>query len=155
MGAAEKTAFVTNKGKWILHSLPFGINIRSSAFSYVLGKVLTQCTKFALNYLDDIMIFSEMCQEHLEPLEEVFKQLEAADLKIKHSKCMVFSTKVHYLGFLVGIDSVQPLPEKVTASEALEPPNNIDELRQFLGLVSFIENSFLSMQMLQHVSTLC
>ena len=70
---AEKTALITDKGKWIFHSLPFGINIRPSAFSYVLGKVLTQCTEFTLNYLDDIMIFSEMWQEHLEHLEEVFK----------------------------------------------------------------------------------
>ena len=59
--AAEKTAFVTDKCKWIFHSLPFGINIDPSAFSYVLGKVLTQCTEFALNFLDDIMIFSKMC----------------------------------------------------------------------------------------------
>ena len=57
--AAEKTAFHTDKGKWIFHSLPFGINIVPSAFSYVLGKVLAQCTEFALNYLDDIMIFSQ------------------------------------------------------------------------------------------------
>ena len=54
--AAEKTAFVTDKGKWIFHSLPFGINIGSSALSYVLGKVLAPCTEFTLNYLDDIMI---------------------------------------------------------------------------------------------------
>ena len=58
--AAEKTAFVTNKGKWIFHSLPFGINIRPSAFSYVLSKAIAWCTQVALNYLDDIMIFSEM-----------------------------------------------------------------------------------------------
>ena len=38
--AAEKIAFVTDKGKWIFHSLPFGINISPSTFSYVLGKVL-------------------------------------------------------------------------------------------------------------------
>ena len=37
---AEKTAFITNKGKWIFYSLPFGINIIPSMFSYVLGKVL-------------------------------------------------------------------------------------------------------------------
>ena len=36
----EKTAFVTDKGKWIFHLLPFGINIVPSLFSYVLGKVL-------------------------------------------------------------------------------------------------------------------
>ena len=29
---AKKTAFVTNKAKWIFHSLPFGINISPSAF---------------------------------------------------------------------------------------------------------------------------
>ena len=46
----EKTAFVTNKGKWIFHSPAFGINIEPLAFSYVLGKVLAQCTEFTLNY---------------------------------------------------------------------------------------------------------
>ena len=31
----EKTVFVTDKGKWIFHSLPFRINIGPTAFSYV------------------------------------------------------------------------------------------------------------------------
>ena len=57
---AEKTAFVIDKGKWIFHSLPFGINNGPSAFPYVLCKVLAQCTEFTLNYLDNIMIFFEM-----------------------------------------------------------------------------------------------
>ena len=88
--AAEKTAFVIDMGKWIFHSLPFGINIGPSAFSYVLGKVLTQCTEFALNYLDDIMIFSKTWQDHVNHLEEVFKHLQDVDLKIK---CMPLKTK--------------------------------------------------------------
>ena len=70
---AERTAFVTNKGKWIFHSLPFRINIGPFAFSYVLGEVLAQCTEFTINYLDDIMIFLDMWQEHLRPLQKVFK----------------------------------------------------------------------------------
>ena len=44
--AVEKTAFITNKGKWIFQSLSFGINISPSAFSYVLGKVLAQCSEY-------------------------------------------------------------------------------------------------------------
>ena len=44
---------------------------------------------------------------------------------------------MHYLGFLVGIDCVQPLPEKVAATEVLQPSKDIEELRQFLGLVGF------------------
>ena len=131
--AAEKTAFVRDKGKWILHSLPFGINIGPSVFSYVLGKVLAQCTEFSLNYLDDIMVCSKMWQEHLKYLEEVFRHLQDADLKIKHSKCKFFKSIVHYLRFLLGSYGVQPLLEMVTAIEALEPPKDITELRQFLA----------------------
>ena len=59
------------------------------------------------------MIFSSTWEEHLEHLKAVFKQLETADIKIKCSKCEFFKTIVHYLGFLVGINGVQPLPEKV------------------------------------------
>ena len=59
------------------------------------------------------------------------------DSKIKHSKWEFFKPQVHYLGFLVGTQGVQPLPEKVAAIEALEPPKDTDELRQFLGLVGF------------------
>ena len=58
--ATEKTAFVINKGKWIFHSLPFGINIGPSAFSYVLVKVLSSCQEFNLNYLDDVIVFSRI-----------------------------------------------------------------------------------------------
>ena len=94
--AVEKTAFVTNKGKWIFHSLSFGINIGLSTFSYVLGKVLVQCSEYALNYLDDIMVFSEAWESHLRHLKRVFKWLQDVDLKIKYSKYEFLKTKVHY-----------------------------------------------------------
>ena len=118
------------------HSLPFGINIGSSAFSYLLSKVLTQFTEFALNYLNDIMTLSKMWQDHLNLLEEVFKLLQDMDLKIKCSKCEFLKSQVHYLGIMVETKGVQPLSE-VTATEALEPLKDIKELRQFLGLVGF------------------
>ena len=38
-----------DKGKWIFSSLPFGINIGPSAFSYILLKVLVPRTEFVLN----------------------------------------------------------------------------------------------------------
>ena len=59
------------------------------------------------------------------------------DLKIKCSKCEFFKSKVYYLGYLVGADGIQPLPEKVSAIEALEPPQRLEELWHFLGLIRF------------------
>ena len=79
------------------------------------------------------MIFSTTWEEHL---KAVFKQLEA-NLKIKCSKCEFFKTKVHYSGFLVGINGVQPLPEKVAAIQTLLSPKDVDKHRLFLGLLGF------------------
>ena len=117
--ALAKMAFVTDKGKWQFHSLPFRINLGPSVFSYVLGTTSKNCQAFALNYLDDITIFSKTWVEHLEHLEQVFKALQGADLKIKQSKCEFFKSKVHYLGYLVGADGVEPLLEKL---EAIQKP---------------------------------
>ena len=41
------------------------------------------------------------------------------------------------MGYLVRTNSVQPLPEKVTAIEALEPHQNIEELWHFLDPIGF------------------
>ena len=53
-----------------------------------------------------------------------------ADLKIKCSKCKFFKSKVHYLGYLVSVDVVQPLPEKLEAIKKLLAPTNVGELCQ-------------------------
>ena len=110
-----KKAFVTDKGKWQFHSLKLGINLGPSTHSYVLETTLKYCQVFTLNYLDDIKIFSKTWKEHLEHLKEVFKALQEVDLKIKQSKCEFFKSKVHYLGYLVGVYGVEPLPEKLEA----------------------------------------
>ena len=39
--ATEKMAFIRDEGKWIFHSLPFGITIGPLAFPYALGKSLS------------------------------------------------------------------------------------------------------------------
>ena len=59
------------------------------------------------------MVYTDMWESLSKHLEEVFKWLKDADFKIKDSKCEVFKSKVHYLGYLVGADGVQPLLEMV------------------------------------------
>ena len=81
-----KTAFVTPFGKYEFLQVPFGLAQAPAFFQHLMNKVLDNCS-FAMTYLDDIIIFSNTEEEHLAHIKEIFRRLEAADLKMKRSKC--------------------------------------------------------------------
>ena len=69
-----KTAFVTPFGKYKFLMVPFGLAQAPAYFQFLMNKVL-KGLKFAMTYLDDIIIFSENELQHLEHLEIVFSRL--------------------------------------------------------------------------------
>ena len=81
-----KAAFVTPFGKYEFLMVPFDLAQAPAYFQLLMNKVL-KGLKFAMTYLDDIIIFSENESQHLEHLETVFSHLREAGLKMKWSKC--------------------------------------------------------------------
>ena len=100
-----KTAFVTLFGKYEFLQVPFGLAQAPAFFQHLMNKVLDNCP-FAMTYLDDIIIFSDTAEEHLAHIEEIFKRLEATDLKMKRSKCDFFKKHIQYLGHLISADGI-------------------------------------------------
>ena len=100
-----KTAFVMPFGKYEFLQVPFGSAQAPAFFQHLMNKVLDNCP-FAMTYLDDIIIFSDTEEEHLAHIEEIFKRLEAADLKMKRSKCDFFKKHIHYLGHLISANGI-------------------------------------------------
>ena len=74
---------------------------------------LQGCSKFAMGYLDDIIIFSRTEEELMEHLEKIFQKLREYGLKMKREKCDFFHKQVQYLGHLVSEEGFEPLPEKI------------------------------------------
>ena len=91
-----KTAFVMPFGKYEFLMVPFGLAQAPAYFQLLMNKVL-KGLKFAMTYLDDIIIFSQDELQHLEHLEIVFSHLRKAGLKMKHSKCDFFKSEIHLL----------------------------------------------------------
>ena len=75
-----KTAFVMPFGKYEFLMVPFGLAQVPAYFQLLMNKVL-KGLKFAMMYLDDIIIFSQDESQHLEHLEIVFSRLWEAGLK--------------------------------------------------------------------------
>ena len=86
-------------------------------------------------YIDNILIHSETEAEHLKSLEEVFKWLAKlkAELKIKKHKCKFMVQSVPYLGHVIDSEGLYLLPEKVEAIRQAPTPNNVTELKSYLG----------------------
>ena len=131
-----KTAFVMPFGKYEFLQVPFGLAQAPAFFQHLMGKVLDNCP-FAMMYLDDIIIFSDTEEEHLAHIKEIFKRLEAADLKMKRSKCDFFKKHIHYLGHLISANGIRPLKDKRDMIRDMPAPRNSKEVKQFLGLAGY------------------
>ena len=108
-----KSAFVVPMGKWEFKRTPFGLSQAPAYFQLLIDKVLMGCNKFAMGYLDDIIIFRNNEIEHLRHIEEIFTRLEHFGLNMKREKCDFFKKHIQYLGHLIAEDGFTPLPEKL------------------------------------------
>ena len=79
-------------------------------------------------YLDDILITGQTEKQHLANLEQVFKQLEAASMRLKHNKCCLNLPEVTYLGHRIDKDRLHPTEDKMKAILQAATLKNTTEL---------------------------
>ena len=123
-----KSAIVVPMGKWEFKRTPFGLSQAPAYFQLLIDKVLMGCSKFAMGYLDDIIIFSKNEIEHLQHIEEIFTRLERFGLKMKREKCDFFKKHIQYLGHLIAEDGFTPLQEKLESIQGSETIHRLDRI---------------------------
>ena len=69
--------------------------------------------RFALIYFDDVIIFSKSVDEHLVHLEEGFRRLHDANVKLNPKKCGFVKQRVEYLRHVVTPEGISPNADKV------------------------------------------
>ena len=131
-----KTAFTSPFGKYEYVKVPFGLAQAPAYFQELMTGVLKDLT-FAMAYLDDIIIYSSTPEEHLQHIKKVFKKLCHAKLSMKLSKCHFFAKEIQYLGHILGMEGIRPVPAKTEAIKAMYPPVNPKQVCAFLGLVGY------------------
>ena len=97
-----------------------------------LGKLnLTYC----LIYLDDVIVFSEMPEEHLQRMRVVFDRLREHSLKLKPSKCDVFKSEINYLAHHVSQKGVLLSKKNLESIAQCPPLDTYTKVKSFVGLV--------------------
>ena len=118
--------------------MPFGFCNAPSTFQGCMEIVFSGLQwKILLIYLDDIIIFSETLETHLDRIRQVFKRLKAAGFKLKPSKCELFRSEVTFLGHLITRNGIRPSPDKVKVMQCWKRPQTVTQVRSFLRFVSY------------------
>ena len=133
-----KTAFRTQWGQFEFIVMPFGVTNAPATFQRMMNVLFQEeLDAHALVYLDDVLIFSQTLEDHVQHIRQALQKLRAPQFSARLHKCSFFQTKVEYLGFDVSADGVQPSPGKVRAVVEWPRPQGVKDVRSFWGLASF------------------
>lgn len=139
----RKTAFTTPFGhfEWVV--MPFGEKNAPATFVQLLNQlVLVDLVHdFVIVFVDDILIFSENPDIHIEHVRAVLERLAKHKLLINPDKCEWMVDEIDFLGYRLraGENAVDLMIQenKVAAIKDWPAPTTISELRSFLGAANF------------------
>ena len=132
----ELVTINTHLGLFRYNRLPFGVASAPAIFQRTMDQLLNGLSGVKC-YLDDIIVTGSNHREHLANLDRVLERLRDKGLRLKKSKCHCMQTSVEYLGHVLDANGVHTTPSKQRAIAEARAPDNVTELRSFLGLVNY------------------
>ena len=134
----QKTAFRTPFGHFQFKVLIEGLTNAPATFQTVMNSIFAPYLKrFVVVYLDDILIFSKSEAEHQAHVRMVLEVLEREKFYVTKAKSRFAQTEIQYLGHVVNAQGVRPDPKKVSAVQSWPVPQNVHDVRSFLGLCNY------------------
>ena len=137
------TTFLTPFGKYCFQRLPFGLKSAPERFQKRMLNEL-EGLEGVICIMDDILVHGKTQKEHDERLEAVLTRLIRARITLKPEKCEFSRKQLKFAGHSLSAQGIGPDPDKTAAIEKMERPQNVAELRRFLGMINhqqkFIEN---------------
>lgn len=87
--------------------------------------------------MDDILVSGKHDDDHLASLEVVLKKLSEAGLRLRKEKCFFVVPEVTYCGYVINGGGIKPVEAKVEAIKNAPAPENVSQLRAFLGMPNY------------------
>ena len=118
--------------------MPFLLTNAPATFQRLMENCLGDLhLDWCIIYLDDIIVYSKMPEEHIKRLTGVFEKLSKAGLKLKLSKCEFFKERISYLGHIISRDGIETDPKKIASVKHWPRPKTVTQARKFLGFTNY------------------
>lgn len=135
----QYTALITPKGLFEFNILPMGIRNSPSEFQRMMDQIFSEVAAEQISwYMDDIIIYSNDIEEMLDLMRKVMVIMKENGLYIKLSKLEIIMNRALVLGHILSKKGLMPNPRKIQGLRSAQVPENLKELRRFLGSVNFL-----------------
>ena len=128
------TTFLLPSGRYRYLRAPMGLTSSSDEWC-ARSDVVIEGLPFALKIVDDILISAPSLEELKRNINIVLERCREMNMTISKKKFKIGST-VKFAGYIISDRGVMPDPEKVEALRNYPTPENITQLRSFLGLAN-------------------
>ncbi|CAF3175111.1 unnamed protein product, partial [Rotaria sp. Silwood2] len=133
-----KTAFSTRDNHYQFTVLPQGITNGPATFQRVINHILGPTRwKYALAYIDDVIIYSKTFEEHLLHLNEICTILKNARFRLNPEKCEIARTETDYLGHNIKNGEIRPSPHNINGLLNTRLPQTADEACKFVKAAEY------------------
>ncbi|CAF1299994.1 unnamed protein product [Didymodactylos carnosus] len=114
-----------------------GLKNSPPTFQKVMINTLKSCRSFCLVYLDDIIVFSNSFEQHLDHLKQVFAALEDKNITLNPPKCEIAVQKINYLGHTITETTVTPMNDRIKTILEIKEPRTLVQANKFIGALSW------------------
>ena len=135
----QYTAFmVGSMGVYEFLRMLYGLCNAPATFQRLMQNCLGELNlTYALIYLDDMIVFSQTAEEHLNHLRVVFACFLEHGLKLKPSKCQFLQDEITFLGHEISAEGMKPSMANLKAIAEMAPPKTYTEIRHFTSMTGF------------------
>ena len=129
---------VGSMGVYKFLRMPYGLCNAPATFQYLMQNCLGELNlSFAMVYLDDVIMYSEMPEDHFTWLQAVFNRFAHHGLKLKPSKCHFFKEEILYLGHEISAKGMLSRQKGIEEITRMDPPMTYTGIRKFIRAVGY------------------
>ena len=132
----EKTAMTTHFGAYEWLVMPMGLSNSPSTWQRMMTQYLGHLP-FVRVFVDDILIFSDTPEAHVEHLRQLLTACKKNQIYLKKSKLKLCKRACRFLGHVVDRDGCRPQQDKVASVRDWPELETVTHVRQFLGMCGF------------------
>jgi hypothetical protein len=118
--------------------MSFGLTNAPAYFIYLMNKVFMEyLDMFVIVFIDDILVFSRIEEEHEEHLRLLLQKLRDHKLYAKLRKCEFWLKQVAFIGHVISKGGISVDPSKVQDVLSWKAPTSVGDIRSFLGMAGY------------------